>query len=421
MTKYPAADSIRKPVPILFLSDSPDCPSGLARIGRDLAARVQTHMGNVFRVGYLGRGGVGGDFPYPVWTIPHNLYGMRNTAEWGSSIIHEVWKEFTGSVDEPGIIFTIWDPGRMLWLSQPKYLQNSPAHEFLTARSFKLWGYFPVDGHTPSGGLGLMASEALKGYDRVLGYTPYGSKVLGRALCRAMTEIPHERTIYDDAYIPWIPHGLDEVWSPRDKKASREYFKFPEDSFVVGVVATNQRRKDWGLAGAVCQILRKRFGSKFRAWFHIDQPEKDWNIMAVCSEFGLEDCTMVTLPPQTDEWLAAAYSACDVTLAIGAEGFGFPIVESQACGVPVVHGDYAGGACFVPTSNLVVPFHDDSCDRKPLCLDGLSNIQRMVYDPQDWVDIVTGLYRKMQVGDMAPLRWPAVWPKWEQWFRGGLE
>jgi len=399
------------PVPILFLSDHPSSESGLARIGRDLAMRVHANLSDCFRVGYLGRGGMGGHFPFPNWIIPHSLYGSRQTTEWGSSVLPQVWQEFAG--EQEGIVFVIYDANRMIWLTQPKYLNDCPAKDFLINAPFKKWIYCPVDGHTPSGGLGLMASEALKGFDRVLAYTPYGARVLGNAL---------ERHAGDE--VPWIPHGLDEVWSPRDKKASREYFKFPEDSFVVGVVATNQRRKDWGLAGAVCQVLRKRFGSKFRAWFHIDQPEKDWNIMAVCSEFGLEDCTMVTLPPQTDEWLAAAYSACDVTLAIGAEGFGYPIVESQACGVPVIHGNYAGGAGFVPPANLVEPAAmeidgDPDPNERPLCLDGLSNIQRMVYYPRDWANRI-GTHAR-PVGDMAPLRWPAVWPKWEQWFRGGLE
>lgn len=396
------------PVPILFLTDSPDMPSGLARIGRDLAWRVHEHLGDHFRVGYLGRGGIGGSFPYPTWVIPHNLYGTKTTVEWGSTVIEQVWNEFAG--DETGIVFSIWDPARMIWLAQPKYLQDSPAKKFLEDPPFKKWGYFPVDGHTPSGGLGLMAHETLIGYDRVLGYTPYGAKVLSNS-------------IGGDKQVSWIPHGLDPVWHPRDKKASREFFKFPADAFIVGVVATNQRRKDWGLAGAVGQILRKRLGDRYRQWWHIDQPEKDWSIMAVANEFGLEDCTMLTQPPQTDEWMAAAYSCCDVTLAIGSEGFGYPIVESQGCGVPVLHGNYAGGASFVPLDNLIEPLKNEN-GQHALCLDGLSNIQRMVYSPDEWADrIVTRSYAELvrPVGDMAPLRWPVVWPKWSNWFLGGLK
>jgi glycosyltransferase involved in cell wall biosynthesis len=383
--------------PILFLTDSPDCPSGLARIGRDLARLVHRELGDDVEVGYLGRGGVGGKFPFPTWVIPHNLYGSKSVAEWGSTVIEEVWKEFAG--DRKGVVFSIWDPGRMIWLSQPQYLMDSPEKSFLMGKPFKTWGYFPVDGETDSGGLGVMAGESLKGYDRVLAYTPYGAKVMSHVLERD---------------VQWIPHMLDNGWFPRDKHASREFFSFPKDSFILGVVATNQRRKDWGLAAQIGSQLKYLWGDKFRQWWHIDQPVKDWNVMELCSEYKLETSTIITMPPQRDDWMGAAYSCCDVTLAIGSEGFGYPIVESQACGVPVVHGNYAGGAVWVPPQNLIEP--------TAYMIEGLSAIRRPVYDPDDWVAKIRGhIYPGApKVGDMEPLRWHRVWPKWKKWFMEGL-
>lgn len=381
--------------PVLFLTDSPDCPSGLARIGRDLATRMHETMGDRFEVGYLGRGGVGGKFPFPTWVVPHNLYGLRSAAEWGSTIIHQVWHDFAG--DRKGVVFTIWDAGRMLWLSRPEFIQDdSPAKTFLLDPPFETWGYFPVDGETDSGGLGLMAAESLKGYDRVLAYTPYGAKVLNHIL-------PNRN-------VRWIPHMIEPVWYPRDKKVSREFFSFPQDSYIVGVVATNQRRKDWGLAAQVAKQLKDKLGDKFRQWWHIDQPVKDWNIMELCSEYGLETCTTVTMPPQNDEWMAAAYSCCDVTLAIGSEGFGYPIIESQACGVPVIHGNYAGGACFVPPQNLIEPV--------AYVIEGLSPIRRPVFDPDAWFSKLMGhVYPGTpKPGDVGPLQAAHVWPKWKKWF-----
>jgi glycosyltransferase involved in cell wall biosynthesis len=134
-----------------------------------------------------------------------------------------------------------------------------------------------------------------------------------------------------------------------------------------------------------------------------------------CSEYGLEECTMVTMPPQSDDWLATAYSCCDVTLAIGSEGFGYPIVESQACGVPVIHGNYAGGAAFVPTANLIEPV--------AYVIEGLSPIRRPVFDADAWVEKIRGhVYPGGPLpGNMTPLNWRTVWPKWKKWFEEGFK
>jgi glycosyltransferase involved in cell wall biosynthesis len=292
----------------------------------------------------------------------------------------------------------------MIWLSRPEYLNDSAAKDFLLTPPFEKWGYFPIDGETDSGGLGLMAAHALKGYDRVLAYTPYGSKVLSHVL---------ERQAGDE--VPWIPHMLEDVWYPRHRDKAREYFSYARHHVVVGVVATNQRRKDWGLAAQIGKQLKDVYGDRFRQWWHIDQPVKDWNVMELCSEYGLEECTMVTMPPQSDDWLATAYSCCDVTLAIGSEGFGYPIVESQACGVPVIHGNYAGGAAFVPTANLIEPV--------AYVIEGLSPIRRPVFDADAWVEKIRGhVYPGgPQPGNMTPLHWRTVWPKWRSWFLEGLE
>lgn len=383
-------------VPILFLSDSPFAGSGLGRITRDLSTMLHRELGDKFKVGTLGRGGVGGHLPFAHYTIPSHLYGSRETSEWGSSVFQYVWNDF--ACGEEGVVFSIWDAGRLIWLTQPKYLQDGSDKEFLLNAPFERWTYCPVDGETDSGGLGLMAAHALKGYDRVLAYTPYGSKVLKNVL---------------GSDVPWLPHMLDNIWYPRDRKASREFFSYPQDAFIVGTVATNQRRKDWGLAAQIGHQLKDALGDKFRQWWHIDQPVKDWNVMELCSEYGLENCTTITMPPQSDEWMAAAYSCCNVTLGIGSEGFGFPLAESQLCGTPVVHMDYGGGSSWVLPQNRIVP--------KAYFLDGLSNIKRPVFDPAEWAERAIAAAASKEVADLRPLHCTAVWPQWRSWFLEGLE
>lgn len=393
------------PTPILFLTDSPDLTTGLARIGRDLAFHIHTHLPDHFRVGFLGRGGMGGDFPFPVYTIPHNFIGTGGSAEWGASVLQDVWVKFTGSKTSPGIVFTIWDAARMLWLSRPEYIvESGTAKEFLTSRPFKLWGYFPIDGHTPSKGLGTMAQESLKGYDRVLAYTKYGAEILDGL--RAVTGRSCE----------WLPHGMSSVWYPRGKNLAREQMGWREDDFCVGVVAANQLRKDWGLAARVGEFLRIKFGARYQQWWHTDSPDnpRGWSIDSLLDEFGLGPNTVLSAK-QDDEWMAMAYSACDVTLGIGAgEGFGFPLVESQMCGTPVVHGEYAGGADFIPKDNLIAPVYGYR-------LEGPTNVMRPVYPANVWVESAVLASEKRTVADLGCLRWDNLWPKWEKWFRDGRE
>lgn len=389
-------------IPLLVTTDSPDLPSGLARIGRDLATRIHAHLPE-FSVGYLGRGGIGSSrFPFPVYTIPHSFIGSGTSDEWGAAILPQVWKDFAGASDAPGIIFTIWDPARLLWLSRPEYLAaDGPLKTFLASRPFKLWGYFPVDGHNTHGTLGRLGREVLRGYDRILGYTPYGASVLAKTLDDPTRGI-----------IPDLPHGLDDIWHPRGCAESRADLGWADDDFIVGVVATNQSRKDWGLAAEVGALLAKRFGDRYRQWWHIDKEDnpRAWSVPSLLDEYDLGPATTVSTQ-QDDDWLARAYSACDVTLAIGAgEGFGLNIIESQACGTPVIHGDYAGGAGLV-RYGARIPW-------KSYRLDGALAIIRPVFEARHWASAAAMTHSP--VASMDSFRWKTLWPRWESWFREGL-
>ena len=153
--------------PILFLGDAPSVPGGLSRIGRDLA--ILTSRMEEFRVGFLGRGGLASRH------LPFAQYNYPEFDGWGERYLQDVWGNFAG--DEPGIVMTIWDPSRLLWLN-PKYTDQ----QWLKERPFKLWGYFPIDHEGVGGKLSLMETEALRAYDRVLAYGMYGSGVISRSL-----------------------------------------------------------------------------------------------------------------------------------------------------------------------------------------------------------------------------------------------
>ena len=111
-------------------------------------------------------------------------------------------------------------------------------------------------------------------------------------------------------------------------------------------------------------------------------------------------------------------SACSVTLGIGnGEGFGYPVFESLACGVPCVHGSYSGAAEHMHREMLVDPIAYYSA--------GAFTSKRAVYRPEDWADAATSCALKASQTarhSLLPrqLDWDNNWANWEKWFREGL-
>jgi glycosyltransferase involved in cell wall biosynthesis len=280
--------------------------------------------------------------------------------------------------------------------------------EFLTSGLFQRWGYFPVDAHSPTGKLSSLSADTLVGYDRVLAYTSWGSQVLAKSLGRDV-----------DSGVTYIPHGYNPtVFNPKERNISRAHLNIDKDDFLVGVVMTNQTRKDWGLAFAMAAELKTRI-PHFKLWCHVDVAERHWSIPALAADFGMGSELIVSYYAE-DLQLALNYSACDVVVlpSLG-EGFGYPLVEGLACGTPVVHHTYGGGAELI----------DEHVGRKvkPVAwrLDTLHNCIRPVFEPSDWADAVVELSEDMPgvdecVESVRHLQWPLLWTPWKRWFLEGI-
>lgn len=393
-----------KPTPILFLSDSPHMPTGLARITKDLA--VHTSSLPEFRVGVMGRGGWGSR------QLPFAQYNFPQEAQWGEAYIEAVWEDFAGS--DEGIIFTIWDISRLHWFSKP-LISNTPGgmsnqlRLFLTSGRFKRWGYFPVDATGIHNKMTVIMADALTGFDRVLAYTVFGSQILSNTLSRD---------------IDWIPHGYNaKTFQPRDKVGGRVGLNWKDTDFGIGCVMTNQERKDWGLAFSIIAGLKQTIPN-LKFWAHVDVLERAWDLRALIYDFGLKDQVTVTMTGQySSEQLSYLYSACDLTIlpSLG-EGFGYPIVESLACGVPVLHGKYGGGAELVPVEDWLI-------EPAAYRLSTGWNVLRPVFDWKDWAGAVEKFRAAYQydpprdtcVRSVEHLKWENLWPSvWRKWMLDGL-
>jgi glycosyltransferase involved in cell wall biosynthesis len=156
----------------------------------------------------------------------------------------------------------------------------------------------------------------------------------------------------------YVPHGVDTtIFRPRPeiKAQIRAELNIPEDAFLIGMVAANKGNPS---------LPRKAFPQQFTGFAQFAKTHDDaW--MYVHTEAkptgggGIELDTMaqavgcpvgrLRFPPE-EAWqlgmsrdvVSAIYPAFDVLLnASMGEGFGVPILEAQACGVPVITSDHS--------------------------------------------------------------------------------
>jgi len=142
----------------------------------------------------------------------------------------------------------------------------------------------------------------------------------------------------------YIPLSVNtQLFSPRAdlRKASREVAGW-NDKFVIGTVAVNCPRKNFEAS----MMAVKKFAANHKDviyYMHTKPGDAGgFNLNAERIALGIKDITL--FPPPTEmevgiprEIMVQMYNSLDVFLLPSkGEGFGLPIVEAQACGVPVI-------------------------------------------------------------------------------------
>lgn len=367
------------PIPLVLIGDAPTQPSGLARLARDLGTLIyrnlgQPHMAPLVQLLQIGLQGPQGA---AAWAGPWPLVTFSGHDRMGAPTLDRVLSQHRST----GIVFALWDAHF-----------SSDLLEVARRRGWDFWIYPPVDAVNQHGGFGGPAAEVVKAADRVLAYGSWSAVVL--------------TTIRGEA-VDGIPPGISEVWQPAET---------PAEGMVVGCVATNQPRKDLNLYFATIAELIKR-GHDLSAWLVTDALVKRqgsaWAIPELIRIHGLEQAEIglfTNAHNLGDREMVGLYQRSTVTIAPGCgEGFGYPIVESLACGVRTIAVDYAGGAEL--GADLVRPY--------AWRVDGPYALERPLVHARDIVGLIERL------GDCPPnpverYRWPAVWPQWEAWLRDGI-
>jgi len=162
----------------------------------------------------------------------------------------------------------------------------------------------------------------------------------------------------------YIPHGVDtKIFKVIDRHQASTRLGLPDDRFIVSMVAANK--------GFPC---RKSFFEQIQAFANLKKKHQDAYLylhtqMGIMGNNSLEvnlqeylNTTglvakrdyMFANPMQLmmgypEEAMVDIYNASDVLMNVSmGEGFGIPIVEAQACGCPVIVGDWTsmGEICF---------------------------------------------------------------------------
>jgi glycosyltransferase involved in cell wall biosynthesis len=218
---------------------------------------------------------------------------------------------------------------------------DSPFYDSLIREGVRWMPWFPVDSEP----LPPPVREAVRRAYKRLVYSKFAQKEV-------------EAAGLDCAY---IPHGVDtEVFKPRDMLESRAELRnrggmaIPDDCFLIGMVAANKG-----------QPSRKAFTEQIAAFAEFKGKHRDAvlylhttsgeqgeyggvNLKEFIDAVGLKVGRDVIFPNRYDLFMGMGdpvmrtlYSAMDVHLLVSSgEGFGIPIVEAQACGVPVIVGGW---------------------------------------------------------------------------------
>lgn len=151
----------------------------------------------------------------------------------------------------------------------------------------------------------------------------------------------------------FAPHGIDtSVFAPGDRSEARDMLGLPDDAFVIGMNAANKGRAP----------VRKSFFEVFAAAAPLMRQHSDVILYLHTEQFGMgagvnlvELAEAVGIPMDrlhfvdqytirtglTPASMAKMYRAFDVLAAPSrGEGFGIPVIEAQACGVPVIVSNF---------------------------------------------------------------------------------
>jgi glycosyltransferase involved in cell wall biosynthesis len=137
-----------------------------------------------------------------------------------------------------------------------------------------------------------------------------------------------------------VPHGIDTgLWSPGPREAARGLLGLPQGAFIAGICAANiGPRKAWGEQLAAFAAFRRTRKDALLLIHAAPEHPEGISLYDLAHQLGIRDAVLFGEHTAMDDaqmvnWMRSL----DVLMAASyGEGFGLPIVQAQACGVPVI-------------------------------------------------------------------------------------
>jgi glycosyltransferase involved in cell wall biosynthesis len=156
--------------------------------------------------------------------------------------------------------------------------------------------------------------------------------------------------------VRYAPHAVDDVFRPVETDF-RDTIDVPDDAFLIGIVAANTDTLNYdrkGFSDMAC-ALSEFMGRHSDVYLYLHTVQTAFGSMdlpallaaTVMPDDRLRWVDQYALKKHTinDEHMAQIYSSFDLLCATSrGEGFGLPVIEAQACGVPVIASNWTAQA-----------------------------------------------------------------------------
>jgi glycosyltransferase involved in cell wall biosynthesis len=347
---------------VLWMSDSPDAPTGYGNVTRAVCEGLAQRGCEVFVLGFQNPDQVA------------RWRGMRllpmGKGRFGEDLLPRYLEKI-----RPHLLVTLTD---LWWVA---FATAEPFRQAL-ARAGSRWAvYFPVEGHGTAGSLPPLYRELLQLADAPIAMSRYGQRV---ALANGVSA-------------DYIPHGVDSsaFQPPPDRAAAKQRLGY-QGRFVILSDARNQQRK---MLHRLLTIFARFARRKRDVLLHLHcdpddtttrDPRYSYSVADDVRALGLGGKVRMTAGFSLDtslrlDELVTVYQAADVHLLTSTgEGFGLPTLQAAACGVVPVAVDYSANSELIAGHGLTV--------RPAGFLSDDLGLARAVIDVSDAVDKLEQLY-----------------------------